>query len=235
MGELWNQLNGKVDFKNQTVTVLKEFADSKMRQRSISNVKELQDAFKALIRLGLREDFKVLGVPSHVGKTVAQVFSQSDPTSTVLQGEAPVFYHGTSSDRWEQIQQKGLQPGQTGEAYVDLRPGYSEHNVYLATNPKVAEFYAKRQAKKDGSSSGVILKVSVPDPAKLLADDNWIPPGTWSDQEQRVIPLSPKAQLQRAGSHIALSKSGRELGSFAYRGRIPSSRIELVRKVAVKT
>jgi len=235
LGELWNQLNGKVDFKNQTVTVLKEFADSKMRQRSISNVKELQDAFKVLMRFGLREDFKVVGVPSHVGKTVAQVFSQSDPTSSVLKGEAPVFYHGTSSDRWEQIQQKGLQPGQTGEAYVDLRPGYSEHNVYLATNPKVAEFYAKRQAKKDGSSSGVILKVTVPDPAKLLADDDWIPPGTWSDEEQRVIPLSPKAQLQRAGSHIALSKSGRELGSFAYRGRIPSSRIELVRKIAVKT
>lgn len=235
LGELWNTLNGKVDFNNRTVTILKEYTNNTSRQRAISNLKELQDAFKVLMPLGLGEDFKVAGVPPHIAKTVGKVLAQTDPTSVVLRGDAPVMYHGTSSERWEQIQQRGLQPGHTGEAYADLRPGYSEHNVYLATNPKVAEFYAKRQAKKDGSSAGVILKVTVPDPARLLSDDEWIPAGQWSEKEQRVIPPSPSDQLRRGGSQQALRSSGRQLGSFAYRGRIPSSRIELVRNVAVKS
>jgi hypothetical protein len=236
LGELWNQLNGKVDLKNRTITILKEYADSnKPRQRSISNIKELQDALKVLMRYGVTEDFKIAGTPPHVAKTVGQVLAQQDPTSMVLRGEAPVLYHGTSSDRWEQIQQQGLQPGHTGEVYSDLRPGYSEYNVYLATNPKIAEFYAKRQAKKDGSSSGVILKVTVPDPARLLSDDWWVPAGQWSEPEKRVIPPSRKEQMRRAGSQQAVSGSGRQLGSFAYRGRIPSSRIEMVRKVTVKS
>ena len=115
-----------------------------------------------------------------------------------------IMWHGTSEARWEIVQNKGLRPGNTGEAYVDLVPGYSEHNVYLAHTPKAAQFYAKRQAKKDNSTP-VILRIKVPDPNKLIADD----------------------RFARYGGEIAghrgdrIKASVKEIGELAYKGWIP--------------
>ena len=235
--ELWNMLNGKVSFNDQTVLIHKEHAGGSgtERQRIMSDIKELQSALKALQPYGVTGEFKIKGVPPHVGKTVNLVLSQIDPTSQILGGGSLTMYHGTSTVRWDKIQKAGLQPGHTGKQYVDLRTGYSENNVYLATNPKVAEFYAKRQAGKDGDTGGVILSVEVPDPALLLADDEYVPPGQWSDKEQRVLPPDPRSMLRRAASKVPMSLSGRGPGSFAYKGRIPPSNIKLVRTVAVSS
>ena len=116
-----------------------------------------------------------------------------------------VMWHGTSEARWEIIQNKGLRPGYTGEAYVDLVPGYSEHNVYLAHTPKGAQFYAKRQAKKD-NSKGIVLRVQVPDPSKIVADDRYA--RGW---EGKIIGFDPKQ----------IKSSVKELGEVGYNGRIP--------------
>lgn len=233
--EMWNQLNGKVDLANRLITVHKEHPQKGAeRQRAINNIKELQDLLRALAPYGVTADFKITGVPGHIAKTVAGVMSQDDPTTGVLTGKPPVMYHGTSMSRWQQIRLNGLRPGHTGKAYVDLIPGYSENNVYLATNAKTAEFYAKRQSAKDGDDKGVILRVMVPDPARLMSDDEWLPRGQWSDVEKRLLPNDPKALLQRAGSKTIMKLSGRTMGSFAYRGNILPNNIELLRTVSVR-
>lgn len=233
--ELWNMLNGRVDLVSGVVTIHKEhpFGGGAERQRAMTNIKELQDLLRVLLRYGVTPDFKIKGVPAHVAATVGKVLAQEDPTSKILSGSAPVMYHGTSMSRWQEIQHMGLIPGKTGEAYIDLIPGYSEHNVYLGTNPKIAEFYAKRQAKKDGDDQGVILQVKIPDPARLLGDDSYLPRGTWNDEERRVIPPDPEELRRASAGKLPLSKGGRESGSFAYRGRIPPSNIKSVRTLKV--
>lgn len=228
--DLWNMLNGKVDLDTGVITIHKEHASGSgsERQRAINDLKELQDLLRFLMRYGVGTNFKVKGVPSHVDKTVDRILAQSDPTSKILSGGAPIMYHGTSQKRWEEIQKHGLRPGKTGKVYIDLVPGYSEYNVYLTTNPKTADFYAKRQAKKDGDNQGVILQVTVPDPARLLSDDYFLPRGSWSDDEQRLIPPEPGATRRRAGEKWPVGRSGRDLGSFAYHGRIPPSYIKAI-------
>ena len=116
-----------------------------------------------------------------------------------------MFYHGTSKKRWEEaISKKGLRPGLNGnDAYVDLIPGYSEHNVYLASNAKTAEFYGKRQAEKDEDSQYVVLQVQVPASAKLRPDDHFAKTFKGTDT-----------------SHAATKRGLRELGSIAYKGVI---------------
>jgi hypothetical protein len=171
---LWNQLGGLVDLTSHTVTISKESVGNGYRQRVISNVKGLQGALRDLRRFGVTDDFKIKGTAPNIGKTVGAVLRQDDPTDQVLTRNIKIMYHGTSVSRWLIIQKKGLQPGNTPGQYPDLRPGYSDHNIYLATTIKAAQFYGKRQAKKDHEYEYVVLEVSIPDLGKLMADDRYI-------------------------------------------------------------
>ena len=226
---LWNNLNGLVNFATKTITIFKEnYADTKYRQRVLPDIKHFQKAIKALKHYGVTNDFSLKGVPPHIPKTVEQVLQLQDYTDLILSDKPPIMYHGTSWTNAQIILEKGLRPGHTPDQYVDLVPGYSEHNIYLSTTAKAAEFYAKRACKKSNTfQPGAILAIRIPDPAKLLADDQYIP----RNYPNRNPQLSNQ-EIQNFGSEKKrLSWSGREGGEFAYRGIIRPSFIKLFRKV----
>ena len=220
VSSIWNQLGGKVDYSLQEITIAKESAGNTMRQRVISDI----DAFKSALRslkdtregfgdLGVTNDYIIKGAPPNLVKnkgskypTVGSVLTgMSSYVQDIIQRkEDLIMYHGTSEARWGIIQNKGLQPGQTGEVYNDLIPGYSEFNVYLATTPKAAQFYAKRQAKKDDSKS-IVLQVEVPDPIRLMADDRFARMG------QDIV----------GNKMDRIKDSIKEIGELAYKGWIP--------------
>ena len=204
ISNMWNHLGGLVNFQDMTVTISKESSKDTMRQRPIANIAEFKQALGSLKSFGVTDDFIIKGAPPDIPKTVGQAVQMRDYVQKTFQDRDLVMWHGTSEARWEIIQNKGLHPGNTGEVYVDLVPGYSEHNIYLATTPKAAQFYARRQAKKD-NSKGIVLQIQVPNPDKIIADD----------------------RFARHGGEIAGDKSSqikssiKELGEVGYRGWIP--------------
>lgn len=229
---VWNHLGGKVDLAGRTVTISKENYGQgmKMRQRAIANLKELQQVLRSLRPYGVTDNFAIKGVPTHVPKTVGALMQASDPTDEILKGNAPIMYHGTSTSRWASIQKVGLQPGHTPDTYPDLRGGYSEHNIYLATTAKGAEFYAKRQAKKDGDTGWVILAVRLPDPARLKADDRVIHGFDLSTKIGNDFRRHTPDELRRQGDERKrLARSGREMGEFAYRGKILPTNLRVIK------
>ena len=205
ISSMWNQLSGLVNFQTMTLTISKESVGNAMRQRYIADIATFKQALSSLKKFGLTDDFIIKGAPAEIPKTVGQALQMRDYVQKTFKDKDLVMWHGTSEARWEIIQNKGLRPGHTGEAYVDLVPGYSEHNVYLAHTPKGAQFYAKRQAKKD-NSKGIVLKVQVPDPSKIVADDRYA--RGW---EGKIIGYDPKQ----------IKSSVKELGEVGYNGRIP--------------
>ena len=204
ISSMWNQLGGLVNFQDMTLTISKESSGDTMRQRPIANITEFKQALGSLKKFGLTDDFIIKGAPPDIPKTVGQAVQMRDYVQKTFQDKNLVMWHGTSEARWEIVQNKGLRPGNTGEAYNDLVSGYSEHNVYLAHTPKAAQFYARRQAKKD-NSKGIVLKIQVPDPSKIVADD----------------------RFARYGGEMAghrgdrIKASVKELGEVGYKGWIP--------------
>ena len=205
ISSMWNQLGGLVNFQTMTLTISKESAGDTMRQRYIGNIAEFKQALSSLKKFGLTDDFIIKGAPPDIPKTVGQASQMRDYVQKTFRDRDLVMWHGTSEARWEVIQNKGLHPGKTGEAYVDLVPNYSEHNVYLATTSKAAQYYAKRQAKKD-NSKGIVLKIQVPDPNKIVADDRYA-----------------RAYGGKVTGHDSrqIKSSVRELGEVGYKGWIP--------------
>lgn len=121
-------------------------------------------------------DFTLVGDPGKP-KTVRQFLSKAAPSTQVASAstEPLVFYHGTSTRLWKAIQTKGLRPGLVAEVYGDLVPGYSEHNVYLTVMRSDAHNYASRAAVAD-KTEGAVIEVIVPDPAKLVPDEDQMGP-----------------------------------------------------------
>jgi len=205
LASIWNQLGGVVIFSTMTLTISKESSrGDSMRQRVIADIAQFKQALGSLKSFGVTDEFTIKGAPPDIPKTVGQALQMQDYVQKTFQNKNLVMWHGTSEARLEFISKKGLRPGHTGEAYNDLIPNYSEHNVYLATTPKTAQFYAKRQAKKD-ESTPVVLKIKVPNPNKLIADD----------------------RFARYGGEIAghrgdrIKASVKEMGELAYKGWIP--------------
>ena len=201
----WNELGGLVNFQTKTLTVSKENVGNSMRQRYIADIATFKQALSSLKKFGHTDEFAIKGAPPEIPKTVGQALQMRDNVQKILHDKDLIMWHGTSEGRWEMIQHKGLQPGKTGEAYVDLIPGYSEHNVYVATTPKGAQYYAKRQAKKDGSKP-VVLKVQIPNPRKLIADDRYAHHST---------DKSVGKSIDRIKTSI------KEMGELGYNGWIP--------------
>ena len=204
ISSMWNQLGGLVNFQSMTLTISKENVGNAMRQRYIADIAEFKQALSSLKKFGLTDEFVIKGAPSEIPKTVGQALQMRDNVQKILHDKNLVMWHGTSEARWEIIQRKGLRPGHTGEAYIDLVPGYSEYNVYLATTPKGAQFYARRQAKKDDSKP-IVLRVQVPNPRKLIADDRFAYRG--GEVQGRDID--------------SIKSSIKEMGELGYNGWIP--------------
>lgn len=214
---LWNLFGGEVNFKDKTITISKESVKNKDRQRIIGDIQEVKKAFKELFKFGVDESFIIKGLVGFPKiKTVSDFLNMSDYYQDLIKSKNIIMYHGTSEKRLENIFKNGLIPGQTGEIYYDLVPEYSEYNVYLTPNAKIAEFYAKRQALKDDSKP-VVLKINVPDPAKLISDDRFI-----------KFDASPEEKLKLGQTKSTLSLS-RDKGEFAYRGKILPSFISVYR------
>lgn len=217
IGQAWNHLNGLVDYSTKTITIAKEYVGTGTRQRTVTNIKEFHQAISSLRKYGVTDDFKIKGAPPHIPKSVKDVLSLKNPMDALLSPtEKVTMYHGTSQARYEQIKQRGLMPRSMDpnrkfkdDVYNDLIPNYSEDNVYLATTKKTADFYAKRQAKKD-ESEPVVLKIELPDNSKIVPDDRFVR----RDNAQYDFD-SFKASL-------------RGLGEFAYRGVILPKFIKLV-------
>lgn len=209
----WNQFGGKVEFASKTITIGKDSTRDGMRQRTATDIQSDQKAIRELFRYGVDETYKIKGL-SNGTMTVKEFLSLADPTDQVLKGSPGTFYHGTSLSRWEKIKRFGLRPGQTGDAYIDLVPGYSEHNVYLATTKKTAEFYGKRQAVKDRDDSYVIIEITGLGGDRFLPDDRY------------VKSYDKDANLSINIGSGGYRMSGRELGEYAYRGIILPSKFK---------
>jgi hypothetical protein len=122
-------------------------------------------------------DYTIVGNEKYRGMTVRDLLTRSkspeterllNPSSTDI-----VAYHGTTSTLAKKILEKGLRPGKSQYTYLDQVKGWSESNVYLTLSPANAENYATRAAIWYGGTP-TVLKVTVPDPAKIVADeDSW--------------------------------------------------------------
>jgi GNAT superfamily N-acetyltransferase len=122
-------------------------------------------------------DFKIVGDEGFFGMTLGEVLG-GPQHSNVSVGNSPkgvvpelVAYHGTSMKWWKEVQSKGLRPGERDQTYVDLIPGYSSRNVYLTFDVSDAENYATRESIWSGGRP-LVLKVVVPDPSKIVADED---------------------------------------------------------------
>jgi hypothetical protein len=102
-----------------------------------------------------------------------------------------VFYHGTSGLEWRRIQRVGLVPlfvGSNAQHGAESRGKHAgnERVLYLASTVEKALQYAKTRAESNqrrlggyGSDTNdattvIVLRVQIPDPARLVADDDLI-------------------------------------------------------------
>lgn len=116
--ESWNKLGGLVHYVDKTITISKESSENKMRQRIIHNMKEFQDALKALMEHDKRItfDWAIKGTTSRVGKKIRDVMKgEREPLTS---NRPLVMYHGTSIMRKANILKFGLRPGLKHETYL---------------------------------------------------------------------------------------------------------------------
>lgn len=234
IGRMWNQLGGRVDFTNDTITFTKESVRDTTRTRITSDIQLIQKVFKELMKFKVTGEFKIKGLQPTLNKKVKEVLAMKDVVDELSSSNDVAhmkFYHGTTKAKWEEfIKTKGLIPGKYGDAYNDLIPRYSEHNVYLATQPKTAEFYGKRQAKKDNVEGYVVLEITGLDIGKFRPDDYFAPRDrtkTVKDHgyDKAVVDDSDMSRM------FASAKAGvRELDSIAYKGRILPTKIKIYKE-----
>lgn len=213
----WNTLAGIVDHSAKTITISKESIDDKFRQRLITDYKEFKGAISSLTKFGVTDEYRIKGTAPNIPKTVSKVLAMPSYVERIFGQGKITMYHGTSTNRLETIKREGLRPGNTGEVYVDVVPGYSEHNIYLTTTPKVAEYYAKRQMVKDEADAWVVLEIQVPDVSKIMADD-WYATRRSADEVEVV---GHKAEQIKIGLT--------QKGEVAYKGRIPPKFIKVLK------
>lgn len=138
-----------------------------------SRLKKLLSALTSVDKQ-LTGDYLIVGNPTYDTMTVGDILKSISLQQNIVSGskfKPIIMYHGTSEARYKIIKSKGLSPGNASEAYVDLIPGYSEHNVYLTTSVSIAENYATRAAVDDRSKA-VVLKVVVKDSTKFVLDED---------------------------------------------------------------
>jgi hypothetical protein len=234
-----------------------------------------QDMVKLLKHIQSRDTrdilkYPIVGLEDYYGKTVQDVLDASgDSGVTSLQrildpsDSTVVAYHGTTDKLAKQILEKGLRPGRSQFTYVDQIPNWSENNIYLTLHPTYAENYATRAAIWYGGKP-TVLKVIVPDPARIVADeDSWrefkVEPPLMIDGEA-VESLNPKRWMKSTRDYwlkqgwideeraqeidamvnaqiLKSLKTGlkSENASFAYRGTIMPKHIAMWRQYDKKS
>lgn len=133
-----------------------------------------------------------------------------------------VLYHGTTERGWEQMKKNGgLQPLFSGSnRVVGQESGYkhegNKDHVYLATSPEKAWFYAKQMAEsmssRDSKVAPVLLRVEVPDMARLRTDDDLFS-RLFSRAAKRLWDSLPEGEREGLRDSMSM-KAGRELDDF---------------------
>jgi len=209
--KFFNVMGGMINFSERTLTINKEYIGNRKVMSAMEHYDIFKKALKELLKIDLIDkNYKIKGVPSHVPKVVSKALEYDSPDEHMFDTKDLYLYHGTSFERAEDILKKGLRPNPKND-YIDKVDDYSEYNVYLASSPEGARFYAKRQMAKDGTKNWAILKVRVPDKAKLRGDDALI--------------NSNNKSISGTGDVVKLSYKTQ--GEIAYKGTIHPNNISL--------
>lgn len=140
-----------------------------------------------------------------------------------------VLYHGTSSIDWEKIQKVGLHPLGYGSNKHFGSESRAKHEgntkiLYLAASEQKAMDYAKSRVddqnrKENGSSyiyshgnEPVVLAVHVPDPNKLVADDDLVNGVARNIARKLWKAKSKEEKDQFIASLVAKQKLGQKTG-----------------------
>ena len=188
--------------------------------------------------------FTVVGHEALGDTVVSQFVSQrsKDPVQHFASGKHDfTMYHGTSMNRWREIQKRGLLPGMAPMTYCDLVKNYSEFNVYLSTTQGAARNYASRAAIDDNSSAAV-LQVTVHDATKFVPDEDvlhWLAymgdeglkyvQKTGLDVHMKHSEWKSKPEAAEIWKiYMSQTKSSLKHGTIAYRGRILPKDVKLI-------
>jgi hypothetical protein len=183
----------------------------------VSTLKTIEIA--KILKLLLKEDprvntsYTMIGDDRYRGKTVGEFLGEKPVSYTqqaVSGGASPslIAYHGTSSKYLGNILKIGLRPGNTPVWYNDLVRGFSDKNIYLTMSPHNAENYATRGAEQDQyfdkkKYQAVVLKIEVPDTAKMSVDEDFWKGITIPIKSGYRIKLNPR---QIPGAFVSYSQ-----------------------------
>lgn len=78
-------------------------------------------------------------------------------------------FHGTSMERWEEIQKVGYMMAGRGANYIDKIRPHSDRLLYFTLNKDVARRYATRMAR---ASKAVVLEITIDDVTKITFDED---------------------------------------------------------------
>lgn len=118
--------------------------------------------------------------------------------------KAPVYYHVTSDRRLPLILEKGLLPSgpETGANYEVMRDRGRSGYVYLATDPKTAEFFGSKRAGYRGGEV-VVLEVNARGlPVRVrreLLYNEAVTPKVIPPQRLRVVPTWFRVKYDKRG------------------------------------
>jgi hypothetical protein len=185
----------------------------------VSTLKTIEVA--KILKLLLKEDprvntsYTMVGDDKYRGKTVGEFLGEKPVSYTqqaVSGGASPslVAYHGTSSKYLENILKIGLRPGNTPVWYNNLVRGFSEKNIYLTMSTQNAENYATRGAEQDQyfdkkKYKAVVLKIEIPDTAKMSVDEDFWKGITIPIKSGYRIKFNPR-QIPVSGAFVSYSQ-----------------------------
>jgi hypothetical protein len=133
-----------------------------------------------------------------------------------------IWYHGTTSIQAKGILRLGLMPqGVSARNYRGL--GGSETGlVYLGSSESTAEFHAENAAKHFGGAP-VVLAIDLKGLEANIVDDHDVRTTSLGQNDHDYGDISTRRIKRRGGE-----SSYRALGTIAYRGRIPPTRIKVI-------
>lgn len=155
----------------------------------------------------------------------------------------PVMYHGTTDKHLSQIERFGLVPQKETDSVMrgnnSTIDGYTQKNIYLTVDPILAQLYANSQASRQGGNP-VVFEVRIPDPSKLVADDDHILDVAKKMAREYIAQKydiddairgeysapSLKMFIDKATEDL-FTRSIRNTDSVGYQGRIPASHITI--------
>lgn len=148
---------------------------------------------------------------------------QDEVTPGEMLGRIPdIVYHGTNARFIYKILRVGIAPN-TNANWEEI--GSFNDRVFFASNFREAVFQANRQAEKH-KSAPIVIATRIPDRTKITLDFD-VAASLYGPGSGKLEPAyAKKAYASSAAAVQAASPKmdfTREIGTFAYKGRVPSS------------